>query len=378
MSLRPASAASRSKLKLTTYDVHDAEHDSFASRLTTRLSARPCPRPSISSDLVAAGDDVHHTLLVLDITTVAGDHPRTTLLFGNRTGRIQSAPFWAGRDEMIRGLIKGIDRGRWSARCSSPTATACSSMQPRCACCPRVRWNCRSKMVPSAGPVDRYWQRIDEVREKISAPRLRAVLDLFYRRRIVSRAVRAVSRRPRHRASRACWAGCCSAHARGARNRAADREGRAGEDAELVAAGVLLHDIGKLDCYSWGNQGRLRNHGARPPDRPRGAQGVIMLNLAVSRAPEPPCTARELMLLERFILSHHGKLEYGGCRSSRSRSRRKFCIFADDASAKDKASINEAYGLRENFPDGEGVSAKKIWQFDGRWMFKAESNVWIS
>ena len=43
--------------------------------------------------------------------------------------------------------------------------------------------------------------------------------------------------------------------------------------------------------------------------------------------------------------------------------------FADDASAK-TASINEAYALKENFPDGEGISAKKIWQLDGRWMYK--------
>ena len=35
-------------------------------------------------------------------------------------------------------------------------------------------------LVPSVGPVDKYWQFIDEMRDKLTAPRLRAVLDLFY------------------------------------------------------------------------------------------------------------------------------------------------------------------------------------------------------
>ncbi|HRP08782.1 MAG TPA: hypothetical protein PLL69_09885, partial [Gemmatimonadales bacterium] len=57
---------------------------------------------------LSVGDQVHHPLLVLDVQHKGGDHPRTVVVFGNRTGRIDSAPFWAGRDEAIRGLAKGM------------------------------------------------------------------------------------------------------------------------------------------------------------------------------------------------------------------------------------------------------------------------------
>jgi 3'-5' exoribonuclease len=95
-----------------------------------------------------------------------------------------------------------------------------------------------------------------------------------------------------------------------------------------------------------------------------------MLQQAVAGAAEPPCMPRELLLLEHFILSHHGKLEFGAAVKPLTLEA-EILHFADDASAK-TASINEAYALRENFPADDGISAKKIWQLDGRWMFKAK------
>src|SRR5690606_17646192 len=57
---------------------------------------------------LAVGDDIHHPLLVVDVVARGGDHPRTVLSLGNRSGRIDSAPFWAGRDEAIKGIAKGM------------------------------------------------------------------------------------------------------------------------------------------------------------------------------------------------------------------------------------------------------------------------------
>jgi hypothetical protein len=56
---------------------------------------------------LAVGDSVHHPFLVLDVVAKGGDHPRTVLVLGNRTGRIDTAPFWAGRDDQVKGLSKG-------------------------------------------------------------------------------------------------------------------------------------------------------------------------------------------------------------------------------------------------------------------------------
>src|SRR4029077_19337460 len=129
----------------------------------------------------------------------------------------------------------------------------------------------------------------------------------------------------------------------------------------------LLHDIGKTECYSWesgvfdtNERGRLVGHVV---------QGVIMLQRAIAAASESPCHADKHLILEHFILSHHGKLEFGAPVKPLTLEA-EILHFADDASAK-TGSINDAYGLKENFPSGDGISAKKIWQLDGRWMYKA-------
>ena len=127
---------------------------------------------------LSPGDDVHHPLVVLDVTAKGGEHPRTTVLFGNRTGRIESAPFWAGRDEMIRGLAKGMlvqVVGKVTTYRDSVQLEAVSVRALPKGSVPLA------DLVPSVGPVDKYWQFIDDTRDKITAPRLRAVLDLFYR-----------------------------------------------------------------------------------------------------------------------------------------------------------------------------------------------------
>jgi hypothetical protein len=47
--------------------------------------------------------------------------------------------------------------------------------------------------------------------------------------------------------------------------------------------------------------------------------------------------------------------------------------FADDVSAK-TASITEAYASTEIFPENARVSAKKVWQLDGRWLVKIDAD----
>jgi 3'-5' exoribonuclease len=313
---------------------------------------------------LAAGDDVHHPLVVVDVAAKGGDHPRTTLTFGNRTGQIESAPFWAGRDEMIRGIAKGTlvqVVGKVTTYRESNQLDAVSVRALPKGSVPLA------DLVPSVGSVDKYWQFIDEHREKLTAPRLRAVLDLFYR-----------DDRFRERYEECPGAPGTGHHAKlgGLIQHTCEvlaialqiaRVAKA--DVELVVAGVLLHDIGKLDCYSWEGgtfdtteRGRLVGHVV---------QGVIMLQQAIDQAPEPPCTPPEQLILEHFILSHHGKLEFGAPVKPLTLEA-EILHFADDASAK-TASINDAYALKENFPTGEGISAKKIWQLDGRWMYKGSA-----
>ena len=311
---------------------------------------------------LAPGHDVHHPLVVIDVDVRGGEHPRTTLILGNRTGRIQSAPFWAGRDEMIRGIAKGMVVQVVGKVTSYRESTQLDAVSVRALPKGSVAL---ADLVPSVGPVEKYWEFIDERRNELTAPRLRAVLDLFYRDDGFRERYEQCPGAPGtgHHA----MLGGLLQHTSEVLviGRQIARVAKA--DVELVVAGVLLHDIGKLECYSWETgvfdtteRGRLVGHVV---------QGVLMLQQAIQRAATPPCTPAEQLILEHFILSHHGKLEFGAPVKPLTLEA-EILHFADDASAK-TASINDAYGLKENFPDGTGLSAKKIWQLDGRWMFKA-------
>lgn len=309
------------------------------------------------------GDDVHHPLVVLDLVPKGGEHPRTTLLLGNRTGRIESAPFWAGRDEMLRGLSKGMlvqVVGKVTTYRDSNQLEAVSVRALPKGSVPLT------DLVPSVGPVDKYWQFIDEKREELTAPRLRAVLDLFFRDDAFRERYEECPGAPgtgHHAKLGGLLQHTCEVLAIGLQ---IARVAKA--DIELVVAGVLLHDIGKLECYSWESgafdtteRGRLVGHVV---------QGVIMLQQAIQQAPSPPCIPEEQLILEHFILSHHGHLEFGAPVKPLTLEA-EILHFADDASAK-TASITEAYESREFFPEGVRVSTKRVWQLDNRWMLKAK------
>src|SRR5690606_236430 len=243
----------------------------------------------------AVGDHVHHPLLVLDVQQKGGDHPRTVVVFGNRTGRIDSAPFWAGRDEPIRGITKGMIVqvvGTITAYRDSVQLDATSvRVLPKGS----VELD---QLVPSVGPVGRYWQYLDEQRERITSSGLRAVVDLFHADDAFRIRYERCPGAPGvgHHALLGGLLQHTTEVASIARHIA--RVARADED--LVIAGALLHDIGKLESYTWEDgvfdttiRGRLIGHVVI---------GASMVREAIAAQPEPPCTAEEAMLLEHMVL----------------------------------------------------------------------------
>ncbi len=310
---------------------------------------------------LAAGDEIHHPLLLVDVVVRTGEYARTTLVFGNRTGRIESAPFWAGKDEMIQGLSKGMlvqVVGRITSYRDSLQVEATSVRHLPKGTVPL------SELVPSVGPTDKYWQYIDDVRQRITAPRLAAVLDLFYGDSVFRDSYGECPGSPgtgHHASLGGLLQHTCEVLAIA---RQIAKVARA--DEELVMAGVLLHDIGKIRSYSWETgvfevtePGRLLGHLVI---------GVNMLRDAVRAAPEPPCTDEEELILEHFILSHHGQLEYGSPVRPLTLEA-EILHFADDASAK-TASIGDAYASHELFPSDARISSRKVWQLDNRWLMK--------
>lgn len=308
-----------------------------------------------------AGDEIHHPFLVLDVVHKGGDHPRTVLVLGNRTGRLDSAPFWAGRDEMVRGLAKGMlvqvvgsvtaYRDALQLEATSVRALPKGSVP-------------LTDLAPSVGPVDGYWRFLDDQRTAITAPRLRAVVDLFYTDddfRLTYEQCPGAPGTGHHAAIGGLLQHTCEVVSIG---RQMARVARA--DAELVTVAAMLHDIGKIQSYSWATgvfdtteAGRLIGHIVL---------GAMMLRERIAATSRPPCTAEEQLLLEHLILSHHGELAYGSPVRPLTLEA-EILHHADNTSAK-TAAINEAYASRELFPDDARLSTKKVWQLDGRWLVR--------
>ncbi len=239
------------------------------------------------------GDRVQDTLLVweVDQRTYAGGS-FTVLTLANASGRIETAPFW----ESDRAKVEGIRRrhvvqvigeaddfnGRRQLKVSSLRLLPDSSAGLQA-------------LLPSVGDVTRYWETLDGWRRELKKPRIARVVSLFYdaddfRRRY---GTCPASIRGHHAALGGLVKHTVEV---GAIARTIARA--AGADQDLVLAGVLLHDIGKLDAYRWDgvfdytDAGHLVGHvpaapsravaprpaGARQPGRPHdlGSRGAAL------------------------------------------------------------------------------------------------------
>ncbi len=310
---------------------------------------------------LAVGDEIHHPLLVQEILVKGGDHPRTTLVFGNRSGRIESAPFWPDRAAALEGITKGMLVQVVGRVSSYRDASQLEVLSLR----PLPRGSVPlSELAPSIENSEPYWQLLDEARDRLTAPRLRGAVDLFFADDVFRTRFEECPGSPGtgHHA----LIGGLLQHTCEVVVLARQMAKVARADAELVTAGAMLHDIGKLTCYTWETgvfdttvRGRLNGHVA---------EGAMMFRAAWQMASPSPCTAEEALVLEHFILSHHGKLEFGAPVLPLTLEA-QILSFADEASAR-TASIREAYSSSDLFAPEAVVSNRRVWQLDNRWLIR--------
>jgi 3'-5' exoribonuclease len=278
-------------------------------------------------------------------------------------GSIQTAPFWAEEQSRIAGIAKrtvvqatgevSTYRDKRQLKVTSIRVLPEGAVQP-------------SSLLPSVGDPGPYWACLDRLRNDITAPRLRAVLDLFYQDPEFRRRYEEC---PASTMGHHAEIGGLLKHTSEVAAIGVAIAAVAGADEDLVVAGVLLHDIGKLAAYRWDGVFETTDlntlHG-------HVVLGAMMLDRAVRACPIPPCTDQELSILIHLVLSHHGKQEFGAPVPPLTLEA-EVIHYADNASAR-TASMGNAIKCAANFSGGALVSSSGIWQVDRRRVYRGRSD----
>jgi 3'-5' exoribonuclease len=320
--------------------------------------AHPVDLPSL-----AIGERIQEPLLVLAVEHRGGDSPHSILTLGNRSGQLATAPFWSSDQPRIAGIAKGDvvqvigevslyrDRRQLSVTSIRPL--------PRHA----IDWEA---LLPSVGTVAPYWETLDRWRNDLRAPRLRDTLALFFGDPDFRQCYEQC---PASLAGHHAALGGLLKHTAEVAAIARIMARVAGADPELVLAGVLLHDIGKLEAYTWQGPFRFTDAGALVGHV---VLGSLMLERRVAAAPRPPCTPFELQLLHHLILSHHGDGTFGAPVRPLTLEA-EVLHYADNASAR-TASMAQALADPEHFAAEDLLSQHAIWQLDRRHAFRGSSD----
>jgi 3'-5' exoribonuclease len=312
------------------------------------------------------GDRVQHEFLIRDRserTTRAG-LPFVVLTFGNATGTIESAPIWSERLEWAA----GADRGRVVQVIGDVAVFGDDGARKRQL---QLTGPVRVLPIEQFDPfafleridvdVERVWDGIDKLRAELRATSLRRAVDLLF----ADDAFRvAFERAPGSVNGHHAKLGGLLLHvwevASIARHTA--RTVRQA-NVDLVVAGALLHDIGKVEAYSVSPDGFAHT----PVGTLLGhvALGAFMLDRRL-QAMTPPLAEAQQQELLHLVLSHHGALEFGSPVQPMT-PEAEIVHWADEASAKAGDMFDE-FADPELFPAGGAneLSAKRSWRLGRR------------
>lgn len=256
---------------------------------------------------VAVGDRVQHEFLVLERheRRMATGDPFVVLTLGNASGRIATAPVWANQMEWVAGAEKGrvvqiigeiaAFRGRRQLRLTaSPRVLPEASVQPE-NFLPRI-----------AVATEQLWDWVDRARGDLKSAALRRVVDLFF----ADDAFRLdFERVPASITGHHALVGGLLLHvtevATIARNTA--RVMKANPD--LVLAGALVHDVGKVQAYAATPTGFQRTPAGQLVGHV--VLGSLMLQDRLRDLSPNEVSPSQRLELQHMILSHRGARSLG-------------------------------------------------------------------
>ena len=322
-------------------------------------TAAPLDIPALSP-----GSRVQHELLVYERAekkTNAGD-PFVVLKLGNASGTIETAPIWSDKLHWAEGADSGRvvqaigDVTIYSKGGPGKKQLAISApVRP----IPQELVNIDEFLPRITHDVAKLWGQVDKMRDEVESARLRRVLDLFFAEEEFRLAF---EKAPGSTGGHHAKIGGLLLHtwevARIAKQTAVTMRA----NVDLVVAGALLHDVGKVESYTVGPGGftftpcgLLVGHVVL---------GVMMLERRLARLGQPVCTEGQLLELQHMILSHHGQLEFGSPVTPMT-TEAEIVHWADEASAKAN-DMMEALEDPDAFVSGGEISDKKIWRVGRR------------
>jgi 3'-5' exoribonuclease len=322
--------------------------------------------PPLNLPQLTAGAAVSAELLVLDRverTTGAGD-PFWVLTLGNASGTLQTAPVWKDNAAWLDGVDKGrvvqvigsvemyAKTGARQLKVSAPVRVLPTGTERIDEFLPRVEY-----------ATERLWDALDKLRHGITTPRLAEAVNLFFGddafRSRFERTPGAV--RGHHAKLGGLLLHVCEVASIGQQIAKTMRKA----NVDLVIAGALLHDIGKVEAYTVDAKGL--GYDARNHLIGHVVLGCLMFTERVGAARAAgtcALTDAQVTELQHMILSHHGSLEFGSPVQPMTLEA-ELLHWADETSAKADSMV-EALADTELFASGDEVSARKSWQLDRR------------
>jgi 3'-5' exoribonuclease len=322
--------------------------------------------PPLILPQLTVGSAVSAELLVLDRTertTGAGD-PFWVLSLGNSSGSIQCAPVWKDNAGWLDGVEKGrvvqvlgqvevyAKSGARQLKLTGPVRVLPIGSERIDEFLPRVEY-----------PTEKLWDALDKLRGSITTPRLAEAVNLFFADdEFRTRFERTPGAVRGHHAK----LGGLLLHVWEVANigqQMAKTMRKANVD--LVVAGALLHDVGKVEAYTVDAKGL----GYDPRNHLIGhvVLGCLMFTERVATARAAgTCSLSDAQVLElqHMILSHHGSLEFGSPVQPMTLEA-ELLHWADESSAKADSMV-DSLADSELFVGDEQVSARKSWQLDRR------------
>lgn len=314
----------------------------------------------VSIPALGVGERLQDTLLVwgVEMRTAGDGNPYAILELANSTGRASTAPFWSTDLHKIEGLAKGavVDVVAEVQEWKGGRQLKVVSIRP----VPKELADL-ARLLPSIGDVTPWWNLLDRWRGEMAEGPWRRAAAAFYDdpdfRRSYERCPASIGN---HHAA----LGGLLKHTGEVAHIARAIGKTCAADWDLLLAGVLLHDIGKLEAYRYDGLFETTEAGALLGHV---ALGALMLERRLGQL-APPLAPRERSLLHHLALSHHGALEFGSPVLPMTLEAEVLHL-ADHASAT-SANFADALHDAANFPSGARVS-RRIWSLDDRKIYRA-------